>query len=205
VTNLSELILITHREGVNVTPHTGGVTPSRATAESPHGSTSTVLQRFAGEATERHRAPDGNYAALWQWSVDHEPRFWRAVREFFEVQARDGTAPSPGDAGVLINTKMPKAQWFPGVKLNYVDQVLRHADRPGPAIIGVDESGDRTEIAWRDLPSQVGAVANELRRRGVGRGDTVAPYLPDIPQATVAFLATAVLGAIAPARNSKSR
>lgn len=173
-----------------MTQHTAGV------AESPDMSTPSVLRRFAAAAAERHGAPDGDYAALWQWSVDHVPRFWRAVWEYFDVQALDGTAPAPGDAGVLINAKMPGAQWFPGVKLNYVDQVLRHADRPGPALIGVDESGERTEIAWRDLSGQVGAVANELRRRGVGRGDTVAAYLPDIPQAMVAFLATAALGAI---------
>jgi acetoacetyl-CoA synthetase len=128
--------------------------------------------------------------------VENVPRFWRAVWEFFDVRSHDGTTPAPGDSAVLAGAKMPGAQWFPGVKLNYVDQVLRHTDRPGPAIIGVDESGERTEIPWRDLPGQVGALASELRRLGVGRGDTVAAYLPDIPQAMVAFLATAALGAI---------
>ena len=114
--------------------------------------------------------------------------------EFFEVHA---TAP-PGDADtdILADAAMPGAQWFPGVRLNYVDQVLRHSDRDGPALIGVDESGERAEVSWCELPGQVGSLAAALRRLGVRRGDTVASYLPDIPAAAVAFLATAALGAV---------
>lgn len=178
-----------------MTQRTGGAS-SRATADSAHRSAGSVWQRFAAEAAERHGAPHDDYAGLWQWSVDDVPRFWRLVWEFFDVRACGATAPAPGETGVLVETKMPGAQWFPGVKLNYVNQVLRHTYRPGTAIIGIDESGGRTEISWHDLFGQIGAVANELRRRGVGQGDFVAGYLPDIPQAMVAFLATAALGAV---------
>jgi acetoacetyl-CoA synthetase len=150
-------------------------------------------QRFAASAATQFDAPDRDYPDLWRWSVDNIPQFWRAVWEFFDVR---GTGLRDGDAGVLADASMPGAQWFPGVQLNYVDQVLRHADRPGPAIIGIDESGERTEIRWRELPARVGSVAAGLRRLGVGRGDAVAAYLPDVADAMVAFLATASLGAL---------
>jgi len=149
--------------------------------------------------TQWHRFADSvgeprDYAALWQWSVDNPARFWRSVWEFFDIQAT--TAPKGGDAGVLAEVTMPGARWFPGVTLNYVDQVLRHRGRSGPAIVGIDEDGTRTTIDWPQLPGRVGAVAAELRRLGVGLGDCVGGYLPDVADAMVAFLATASLGAV---------
>ena len=150
-------------------------------------------RRFAAAAT-RYGAPVSEYCDLWQWSVDHPARFWRAVWDFFDVPAENG--PSDGDSAVLADSAMPGARWFPGVRMNYVEQVLRQCDRDGVAIIGIDEEGTRTEIAWRELPGRVGAVAAELRRLGVRCGDRVAAYLPDIAEAAVAFLATAAVGAV---------
>jgi acetoacetyl-CoA synthetase len=150
--------------------------------------------RFADAAAERHGAPTGDYGQLWQWSVDSPARFWRALWEYFDVHARGDL--DAGDAAVLADSSMPGAQWFPGIELNYVDRILSHADRDGAAIVGVDESGTRTEIGWRDLPGQVGAVAAGLRRLGVSSGDVVAAYLPDVAEAMVASLAVASLGAI---------
>ena len=152
-------------------------------------------QRFAATAARSCGAPAGDYAELWQWSVRQPARFWRAVWEFFDVQSRSGSL-AGGDDAVLADASMPGARWFPGVQLNYVDQVLRHAHQTGPAVIGNDESGARTEISWADLPGQIGAVMAALRRLGVRRGDTVAAYLPDVAEAAVAFLATAALGAV---------
>ena len=151
-------------------------------------------RRFA-VASAAHGAPVGDYDELWQWSVDHPARFWRALWEFFDLPAAVG--PAAGDAGVLADATMPGARWFPGVQLNYVDQVLRHcADRDGAALIGIDEDGTRTEIGWAELPGRIGALAAELRRLGVGPGDRVAAYLPDVAEAAVAFLATAAVGAV---------
>ena len=138
--------------------------------------------------------PTDDYPQLWQWSVDHPARFWRAVWDFFDIPAAVG--PGAGDEAILAESTMPGARWFPGVRLNYVDQVLRHAHLGGPAIVGVDEDGARTTIDWAALPGRVGALAAELRRRGVGPGDGVVAYLPDIPEAVVAFLATAAVGAV---------
>ena len=151
-------------------------------------------RRFAAAAAADHGAPTADYAALWQWSVDNPARFWRALWEFFDIRAAVG--PLDGDSGVLADPAMPAARWFPGVRLNYVDQVLRHCDRDGPAIIGIDEDGTRTQIDWPELAGRIGAVAAELRRLGVGPGDRVGAYLPDVADAMVAFLATAALGAV---------
>lgn len=152
-------------------------------------------RRFAATTATRHGGPSqADYPALWRWSVSSPARFWRAVWEFFDIPASVG--PGPGDAAVLADPAMPGARWFPGVRLNYVDQVLRHSGRAGTAIVGIDEDGGRTSIEWAQLPGRVGAVAAELRRLGVGPGDRVAGYLPDIPDAVVAFLATAAVGAV---------
>ena len=122
--------------------------------------------------------------------------FWRAVWDYFNLSAIAHVAPGDGDAAILAEPTMPGARWFPGVELNYVDQVLRHRALPGPALIGVDEDGTRTVIDWAELPGRVGAVAAQLRRLGVKPGDRIAAYLPDIPEAAVAFLATAAVGAV---------
>jgi acetoacetyl-CoA synthetase len=147
-------------------------------------------RRFAAAAHPAAR----DYSELWRWSVRHPARFWRAVWEFFDIPAASG--PGFGDAAILADPAMPGARWFPGVRLNYVDQVLRHAGQPGAAIIGIDDDGARTRIEWSQLPGRVGAVAAELRRLGVGPGDGVVAYLPDIAEAVVAFLATAAVGAV---------
>jgi acetoacetyl-CoA synthetase len=152
-------------------------------------------RRFAAASAERHGAPTGgDYAQVWQWSVDDPARFWRALWEYFGLHG--GDALGADEAAVLSGPSMPGAQWFRGIELNYVDRILSYADRDGAAIVGIDESGARTEISWRELPGQVGAVAAELRRLGVGRGDAVVAYLPDVAEAMIASLAVASLGAI---------
>jgi acetoacetyl-CoA synthetase len=91
---------------------------------------------------------------------------------------------------------MPGAQWFPGVTMNYVDQVFRHAMEARPAVISRDETGVDRELSWPEMQRQVGALAATLRGMGVTRGDRVVAYLPNIPETVVAFLAVASLGAI---------
>ncbi|MFZ2238754.1 MAG: acetoacetate--CoA ligase [Gordonia amarae] len=140
------------------------------------------------------------YDALWQWSVDNPAEFWRAVWDFFGVSARaadvEGNPLGPNDSDVLADASMPGARWFPRIRLNYVDQILAHADRPGTAIVGVTEDGERGELSWSELADQVSRLAGTLEDLGVRAGDVVAAYLPDIPETVVAFLATATLGAL---------
>jgi len=132
------------------------------------------------------------YDEGWRWSVDDPGVFWRSVWDHFEVISRD---PPEGD---LVDARMPGARWFPGATLNYAEHVLRLPGRaPDDAVvIGRSQTREPRELTAAQLRDQVARCREGLRRLGVGRGDRVAAYLPNIPEAIVAFLATASLGAI---------
>jgi acetoacetyl-CoA synthetase len=143
---------------------------------------------FARFVQERTGADVSDYHALWRWSVDDLAGFWGALWEYFDL----GDPP----AEVLADEAMPGARWFPGTRLNYADQVLRHARTDRPAILYVAEGGGVTEISWAEMLSRAAAFAHTLQSMGVGPGDRVAGYLPNVPEAVIAFLATAGIGAI---------
>ncbi|MDG3017195.1 acetoacetate--CoA ligase [Speluncibacter jeojiensis] len=147
----------------------------------------TDYHRFAHE---RHGAPLGPYADLWRWSTEHLADFWRSLWEYFDVPSRT----DPGEP--LAEASMPGARWFPGARLNYVDQVFRNATAARPAVLDLAEDRDGRELSWAELRRQVAALAATLRDRGVGEGDRVVGYLPNIAESAVAFLATASLGAV---------
>ncbi|MGO3327704.1 acetoacetate--CoA ligase [Gordonia sp. (in: high G+C Gram-positive bacteria)] len=150
---------------------------------------------FASDLSERVGRDLTDYADLWEYSVTDLDGFWRAVWHFFDLDSVTGQSLTDDDE-VLADARMPGAQWFPGARLNYVDAVLAHADRESVAIVGLTEDGERTEITWNGLPRLVRAIARTLADGGVGEGDVVAAYLPDIPEAVIGFLATASLGAV---------
>lgn len=157
----------------------------------------TQMAGFTAAAVQRAGRDLDGYDALWQWSVTRPADFWRLVWEHFDLDGiADGPALGPDGAAVLAEATMPGAVWFPGVRLNYASAVLRHAGLPGAAIVGITEDGGRTEISWAELPELVSSFARTLIDLGVGPGDVVAAYLPDIPEAVIAFLATATVGAI---------
>ncbi|MGY1714931.1 acetoacetate--CoA ligase [Geodermatophilus sp. SYSU D01106] len=130
-----------------------------------------------------------DYHALWRWSVQHRDEFWAAVTEFFDVD----WARTPDR--VSDDAPMPATRWFPGGRLNYTHQVFRRR-RTGAAVVGYDEGGGRVETSWADLEHQVAALAATFTDLGVRAGDRVVGYLPDRPEAVVAFLASASLGAV---------
>jgi acetoacetyl-CoA synthetase len=138
---------------------------------------------------ERGLRCDG-YADLWQWSVDDLDGFWSAIWEFFEVQA-DGEAQP-----VLASREMPGAEWFPNASLNYAEHVFRGKADDEVAILHASELRELGRMSWGELRRQVAAVAAGLSELGVERGDRVVAYLPNIPEAIVAFLATASIGAV---------
>jgi len=131
-----------------------------------------------------------SYDALWRWSVGQPAPFWRSIWDYFDLRS---DAPI---TAVLGESRMPGARWFDGARLNYVQQVFRHARAGQPAIRYASEAGRVTDLSWAELQRQVAGVAAALREMGVGRGDCVAAYLPNVPQTVVAFLATASIGAI---------
>lgn len=151
------------------------------------------ITRFQAWAAEHHGAPaDGGYEALHRWSVEELEIFWKAVTEWFDVRF---TTPYER---VLGDRSMPGAQWFPGATLNYAEHALRAADSRAdePALLHVDETHDPRPVTWSDLRRQVGSLAAELRALGVRPGDRVSGYLPNIPEAVVALLATAAVGGV---------
>lgn len=148
------------------------------------------ITEFARFVERRHGLSLPDYATLWQWSTDELELFWRAVWDFFDI--RSAAEPTT----VLARGEMPGAQWFPGVELNYVDQILRHERPDRTAIIHAREDGSTVTSTWAQMIAGAGALARTLADAGVARGDRVVGYLPNIPEAVIAFLATASLGAV---------
>ena len=152
------------------------------------------IARYRDWLRERHGLNFSSYEEMRQWSVRDLDAFWQSIWDYFELQS-----PTPHSA-VLAERKMPGAVWFPGAQVNYARQVFRHVDAAQaagqPAIVSAGEDGVLHETTWLELRRQVAALALHLRRQGVGRGDRVAAYLPNIPETIVAFLATASIGAI---------
>jgi acetoacetyl-CoA synthetase len=134
------------------------------------------------------------YHELWRWSITDLDAFWQSVWDYFGMQS-----PTPHSA-VLAANVMPGAVWFPGAQANYAQQVFRHvqpAHAAGfAAIISRNEKGLQRELGWPELRRQVASLALHLKARGVQPGDRVAAYLPNIPEAMVAFLATVSIGGV---------
>ena len=108
-------------------------------------------------------------------------------------------SPTPHSAALARNA-MPGAQWFPGAQVNYAAQVLRHVDAAHaanlPAIVSSNEKHQQRELSWPELRRQVASLALHLQAQGVQPGDRVAAYLPNIPEAMVACLATVSIGGV---------
>ncbi|MGW0859385.1 acetoacetate--CoA ligase [Streptomyces sp. NPDC002690] len=161
----------------------------------PERVAAAAVTRFQSWAAEHHGAPaEGGYPALHRWSVEELGPFWRAVAEWFDIRFS-----TPYET-VLAKRTMPGAEWFPGATLNYAEHALRTAEDPlradAPALFHVDETQAQAVMSWSELRRQVGSLAAELRDLGVTPGDRVSGYLPNIPQAVVAFLATAAVGGV---------
>jgi acetoacetyl-CoA synthetase len=154
---------------------------------------SARVSAFADYASTSHGYRGSDYLDLWRWSVENLDDFWKAVWEFFGVQSstpyqyvREGT--------------MPQVRWFDGAHLSYVAHLF--GDRPAHAIAIVDvRESARGELCmrrltWEQLRAEVAAVAAELRRMGIRRGERVVGYVPNAAETIVGFLATAAVGAV---------
>ena len=150
------------------------------------------LHAYQQWLAERHGVPAGGYEQLWQWSVDSLEPFWQSIWEYFGVVGEGDTHP------VLAQREMPGAQWFPGTRLNYAENVFRRVgnDPASPAIVARREDAPLRTMSWAELERDTAALAGRLRAWGIGPGDRVAGYLPNWPETVVAFLACASIGAI---------
>ena len=148
------------------------------------------LTRFTACLNARRSMKLNGYEELYAWSVSHPEEFWTEVARFADVRADWGTGP------VLENAdRMPGASFFPNARLNFAENLLRHDDDHA-AIVFVNERGTRRQLSHRELRREVARIAAGLRAAGVGEGDRVAGFLPNLPETAIAMLATASLGAI---------
>jgi len=154
---------------------------------------------FRALVNERHALDLSDFHALHAWSIAEREAFWVALWDFAEVRAEQR-----GDR-VLIDDTMPGARWFPDARLNFAENLLhgdglrgdgrRGADET-PAIIACGEDGAMRSLSFDQLRREVDALAAWLADQGVGVGDRVAGFVANVPEAVVAMLATASLGAV---------
>jgi len=131
-----------------------------------------------------------NHHELWLWSVKNTAEFWESVWQYFDIQAH---APY---TSVISGDTMPGVRWFEGSTLNYAEHIFKNQKEEHPAILFSSERHDLIEISWGELYSQVASMSAYLKEIGVKKGDRVVAFLPNIPEATIAFLATCSIGAI---------
>src|SRR5215216_7708033 len=156
-------------------------------AESIDRATMTRYMRWL--AAERGLAFD-DYRSLWEWSATEIEEFWASIWEFFDIEA------SATYAEVIPDRAMPGATWFPGAELSHPEHIFRGKRDANTALYHASELRDLGELTWGELREQVAATGAGLRALGVGKGDRVVAYMPNIPETLIAFLATASIGAI---------
>ncbi len=161
------------------------------------------LTRYIRWLAENRDLHFEDYHALWRWSVTEIEEFWGTLWEYFEViSSRDGQAGTGREAEepafdeVLAERVMPGAGWFEGANLNYAEHIFRGKDEHEVAVVYASELRELSELRWGELREQVAQVREGLRALGVAKGDRVVAYLPNGPEALIAFLAAASLGAI---------
>ena len=149
------------------------------------------IGRFMDWLRDQRGLDFGDYEELRRWSITDLEGFWGAVADFYEVKFH-----SPYER-VLGERSMPGAKWFPGATLNYAEHLLGGPqDRDRIAVLARSQTRGPMQLTFGELAEQVGRARAGLERLGVGRGDRVVAYLPNIPETLVMFIATASLGAI---------
>ena len=131
----------------------------------------------------------GRYADLWQWSIAQPEAFWSMLWDFC------GAVGDKGQTVLVDGDKMPGARWFPEARLNYAENLLKHRDA-GEALVFWGEEKVKRRLRRAELYAEVARFQQFLIAAGVGEGDRVAGYLPNLPETLVAMLAATSLGAI---------
>lgn len=159
---------------------------------SPQRRAGANLTRYAHWLAEHGKVdlPEYDYRALHRWSVEHLEDCYASLWEYFDVLSDDGYD------SVLGRAEMPGAQWFPGARVNYAEHVFRGKDDGALAVQFAAEGHRAQSWTWGQLRARTAAVAAGLRAAGVGVGDRVAAYLPNVPEALAAGLACMSIGAV---------
>ncbi|PWA05290.1 acetoacetate--CoA ligase, partial [Pueribacillus theae] len=147
------------------------------------------IVRYMNWLKENKQLSFETYEELWNWSVTEVEDFWESLWEFLEIKA------STPYTKVLSSHNMPGAKWFEGAKLNYTEHVFRNLRPEQPAILSKSEIRPLQEMTWQELYDQVASFAAGLKEAGIKSGDRIVAYIPNIPEAAIAFLACASIGA----------
>ncbi len=157
---------------------------------SQHWVESSNLYNFRQWLKANRQLEFSNYQELRRWSVEHLDDFWQCIWDYFRIEA------STPPRAVLGKRTMPGAEWFPGSRLNWGQHIMRN-EKPGKtALLYLSETSPLQELDWKQLGNDVRKLATQLRALGVKPGDRVAAYLPNIPEAVTALIATSCIGAI---------
>lgn len=131
-----------------------------------------------------------DYDSMWKWSVDDPASFWETISDYYKVKYyRHPTA-------VMSADPMPHTRWFDEATLNYAEHVFRNKTNRWPAILSLSEGYDTKTISWEALEKQTASVERFFQEAGLNPGDRVAAYIPNIPEATIAMLATVAMGGV---------
>ena len=148
------------------------------------------LHQFQNWLSSNYNLTFDTYSEIWDWSVSQPATFWESIWKYFDVISH-----SPYSK-VMSDDNMPNTKWFEGSTLNYAEHIFRNKTLDFPAILFKSEQQELTEISWIELTEKVAAFKSFLKKAGVKKGDRVVAFLPNIPEATIGFLATISLGAI---------
>lgn len=148
-----------------------------------------TLTRFTTFLSARTGTTFPDYAAVHAWSISHRGAFWSAIWDFCEVIGEKG------GRDVVDGEHMPGAQFFPDARINVAENLLRRDDA-GLAILAVDETGAERRLTWHELRAEVAGCAAAFRAAGVESGDRVAGFMANVPEAVIAALAAASIGAV---------
>jgi acetoacetyl-CoA synthetase len=157
---------------------------------SPQRIADANLTRFTQCVNARRGTRLSEYGELYAWSLAHPEEFWSELARFADVRADFGAGPVIENPG-----QMPGARFFPNARLNFAANLLKFDDEQ-PALVFRNERGTRRVLSYRELRLEVARIAYGLAATGVTAGDRVAGFLPNLPETTIAMLATASLGAI---------
>jgi acetoacetyl-CoA synthetase len=150
----------------------------------------TTLNRYQSWLSETRELSFDGYHDLWRWSVFDLEEFWSSLVEFAGVRF------SEPPARVLGNDAMPGASWFPGARLSYAEHMFAGKDPDALAIQHASESRELASMTWGELRGLTASIAAGLRASGVGEGDRVVAYMPNIPETVAALFACASIGAV---------
>ncbi|TAE51880.1 MAG: acetoacetate--CoA ligase [Bacteroidetes bacterium] len=152
----------------------------------------SLMKEYMNLLSEHYDLHFQTYDELWEWSTRDIEGFWESIWNSFGILSHD-------DYSLVLEkpeSGMIGTRWFPGAQINYAEHVFMRYTDAQPALLYQSEGKALREMSWKELEERTASFASWLRGQGVKEGDRVAAWLPNCPEALIAFLASSSLGAI---------